>query len=64
MEILLHWIDKATLSQDDIQDLMDALKDKAITAPTSVACNCLPGHNCHHHHHKQTYCLKPPDSKQ
>ena len=50
---LLHTlIDKATLSQDDIQDLMDALKEKAATAPTSVACNCLPGQcNCHHHHH-------------
>ena len=50
---LLHTlIDKATLSQDDIQDLIDALKEKAATAPTSVACNCLPGQcNCHHHHH-------------
>ena len=44
-------IDKATLSQDDIQVLMKALKKKSATAPTSVACNCLPGQcNCHHHH--------------
>ena len=44
-------INKATLSQDDIQVLVNALKEKAATAPTSVACNCLPGQcNCHHHH--------------
>ena len=44
-------INKATLSQDDIQVLMKALKEKSATAPTSVACNCLPGQcNCHHHH--------------
>ena len=36
-------INKATLSQDDIQILVNALKEKAATAPTSVACNCLPG---------------------
>ena len=49
---LLHTlINKATLSQDDIQVLMKALKEKSATAPTSVACNCLPGQcNCHHHH--------------
>ena len=49
---LLHTlINKATLSQDDIQVLVNALKEKAATAPTSVACNCLPGQcNCHHHH--------------
>ena len=49
---LLHTlINKATLSQDDIQILVNALKEKAATAPTSVACNCLPGQcNCHHHH--------------
>ena len=49
---LLHTlINKATLSQDDIQILVHALKEKAATAPTSVACNCLPGQcNCHHHH--------------
>ena len=49
---LLHnLINKATLSQDDIQILVNALKEKAATAPTSVACNCLPGQcNCHHHH--------------
>ena len=49
---LLHTlIDKATLSQDDIQELVNALKEKAASAPTTVACNCLPGQcNCHHHH--------------
>lgn len=49
---LLHTlINKATLSQEDIQVLVNALKEKAATAPTSVACNCLPGQcNCHHHH--------------
>ena len=49
---LLHTlINKATLGQDDIQILVNALKEKAATAPTSVACNCLPGQcNCHHHH--------------
>lgn len=49
---LLHTlINKATLSQGDIQILVNALKEKAATAPTSVACNCLPGQcNCHHHH--------------
>ena len=49
---LLHTlINKATLSQDDIQVLVNALKEKAATAPTSVSCNCLPGQcNCHHHH--------------
>ena len=44
-------INKATLSQDDIQILVNPLKEKAAPAPTSVACNCLPGQcNCHHHH--------------
>mgnify|MGYP000998932614 FL=1 len=44
-------INKATLSQEDIKVLVKALKEKAATAPTSVACNCLPGQcNCHHHH--------------
>ena len=49
---LLHTlINKATLSQDDIQVLVNALKEKAATAPTSVSCNCLPEQcNCHHHH--------------
>ena len=49
---LLHTlIDKATLSQDDIQELVNALKEKAASAPITVACNCLPGQcNCHHHH--------------
>ena len=49
---LLHTlINKATLSQDDIQVLMKALTENSATAPTSVACNCLPGQcNCHHHH--------------
>ena len=50
---LLHTlIDKATLSQDDIEALLTTLKNKSKNAPTSVACNCLPGQcNCHHHHH-------------
>ena len=49
--LLLTLINKATLSHDDIQVLVNALKEKAATAPTSVACNCLPGQcNCHHHH--------------
>ena len=50
---LLHTlIDKATLSQDDIEELLTILKSKSKNAPTSVACNCLPGQcNCHHHHH-------------
>ena len=49
--LLYTLINKATLSQDDIQVLVNALKEKAATAPTSVACNCLPGQcNCHHHH--------------
>ncbi len=50
---LLHTlIDKATLSQEDIEELLTTLKDKSKNAPTSVACNCLPGQcNCHHHHH-------------
>ena len=49
--LLRTLINKATLSQDDIQVLVNALKEKAATAPTSVACNCLPGQcNCHHHH--------------
>ncbi len=49
--LLCTLINKATLSQDDIQVLVNALKEKAATAPTSVACNCLPGQcNCHHHH--------------
>lgn len=49
--LLRTLINKATLSQEDIQVLMNALKEKAATAPTSVACNCLPGQcNCHHHH--------------
>lgn len=49
--LLRTLINKATLSQEDIQILVNALKEKAATAPTSVACNCLPGQcNCHHHH--------------
>ena len=50
---LLHTlIDKATLSQEDIEELLTTLKGKSKNAPTSVACNCLPGQcNCHHHHH-------------
>lgn len=50
---LLHTlIDKATLSQEDIEELLTILKSKSKNAPTSVACNCLPGQcNCHHHHH-------------
>ena len=49
--LLRTLINKATLSKDDIQILVNALKEKAATAPTSVACNCLPGQcNCHHHH--------------
>ena len=49
--LLRTLINKATLSQEDIKVLVNALKEKAATAPTSVACNCLPGQcNCHHHH--------------
>ena len=50
---LLHTlIDKATLSQKDIEELLTTLKNKSKNAPTSVACNCLPGQcNCHRHHH-------------
>ena len=50
---LLHTlINKATLSQEDIEELLTTLKGKSKNAPTSVACNCLPGQcNCHHHHH-------------
>ena len=50
--LLRMLIDKATLSQDDIEALLTTLKNKSKNAPTSVACNCLPGQcNCHHHHH-------------
>lgn len=50
--LLRMLIDKATLSQDDIEALLTTLKNKSKNAPTSVACNCLPGQcNCQHHHH-------------
>ena len=50
--LLRMLIDKATLSQDDIEVLLTTLKNKSKNAPTSVACNCLPGQcNCQHHHH-------------
>ncbi|MDF9445795.1 BlaI/MecI/CopY family transcriptional regulator, partial [Limosilactobacillus mucosae] len=43
---LLHVIEKATLSQSDINQLQDLLAKKAATAPAEVPCNCVPGMRC------------------
>ncbi|MDC2840916.1 CopY/TcrY family copper transport repressor [Limosilactobacillus mucosae] len=43
---LLHVIEKATLSQSDINQLQDLLAKKTATAPAEVPCNCVPGMRC------------------
>ncbi|MFD0897554.1 CopY/TcrY family copper transport repressor [Loigolactobacillus binensis] len=40
---LLKMVQDTTLSQADIAALVTALQEKQKTAPTEVACNCLPG---------------------
>ena len=48
--LLGNLIDKATLSQKDIQNLLSLILRKEKDAPKSVPCNCRPGQcNCHHH---------------
>ncbi|GAX09173.1 CopY/TcrY family copper transport repressor [Secundilactobacillus silagincola] len=41
-ETLLNLIQHVELTQTDIQKLQAALTEKAKTAPTEVACDCLP----------------------
>lgn len=42
----------ASLSQTDIQNLMEILEEKKETAPEEVACQCAPGQcDCHLHYH-------------
>jgi len=46
-ETLLNLIQHVELTQTDIQKLQAALTEKAKTAPTEVACDCLPNNaNC------------------
>lgn len=46
-ETLLNLIQHVELTQTDIQKLQAALAEKAKTAPTEVACDCLPNNaNC------------------
>ena len=53
-QVLARAIDIAHLSQDDCQNLIKVLHQKAATAPKSVSCTCLPGQcRCHHHHKHQ-----------
>lgn len=40
---LSHVIDKAVLSQSDIEKLQSLLAAKKATAPQEVECNCVPG---------------------
>src|SRR5699024_6177594 len=41
-------VQHANLSQNDIQQLMELLQEKALTAPEEVACECAVGQcDCH-----------------
>lgn len=46
-ETLAHVINEHELSRDDIQHLQAILKAKALTAPKTVECNCVPGEHQH-----------------
>ncbi|MCC7666818.1 CopY/TcrY family copper transport repressor [Liquorilactobacillus satsumensis] len=43
---LLADIKELTLSKNDIDDLMQMLQAKRKTAPSEIACNCLPREHC------------------
>lgn len=47
-QVAQNIIDEAKLSQSDIDELIDLLKEKAETAPEEVACECVVGQcDCH-----------------
>ena len=48
--VMGHLIDKNTLSQDQIQAMINQLQEKIQTAPEEVQCECLAG-QCHCHLH-------------
>lgn len=41
-QAFVHAIDQTELSQADIQELITHLQEKLTTAPTMIACDCLP----------------------
>ncbi|KRK39374.1 CopY/TcrY family copper transport repressor [Levilactobacillus parabrevis] len=41
-QAFVHAIDQTELSQADIQELITHLQEKLATAPTMIACDCLP----------------------
>lgn len=46
--VVRHLIQDAKLSQENIQDLIHLLEEKAKSAPETVPCNCTPGQcDCH-----------------
>jgi len=47
-KVVRNLIEDATLSQEDIAELMDLLQEKAVSAPEEVACECAVGQcDCH-----------------
>lgn len=47
-KVVRNLIKDATLSQNDIAELMDLLQEKALSAPDEVACDCAVGQcDCH-----------------
>ena len=47
-KVVRNLIEDATLSQQDIAELIELLQEKAISAPAEVACECAIGQcNCH-----------------
>jgi CopY/TcrY family copper transport repressor len=45
-QVLLHLVQETELSAGDITKLQAALAQKAVNAPETVACNCLPAGGC------------------
>lgn len=46
--VVKHLIKDAKLSQENIEDLIHLLEEKAESAPENVPCNCTPGQcDCH-----------------
>lgn len=46
--VVEHLVTDAKLSQSDIKNLIELLKEKAKSAPENVPCNCTPGQcDCH-----------------
>ncbi len=47
-KVVRNLMEDATLSQKDIEELIELLQEKAVTAPEEVACDCAVGQcDCH-----------------